>query len=262
MKDSSNIKDLDQKNKVTVITGGVSGIGKSIAYTFASHGSDIVIIDINEKEGKFATDEIVKEFKVKAKFKTCDISDYQKVKLISSEIINEFRHVDNIIFAAGFNSKASIEELDIADWKKAVDVNLNGTFYVIKSFVSQMISQKKGNIIIVGSATILTGSGGGVHYAATKAAQYGIMKGVSYELLSKGIRTNIITPHIIDTPMLRLRYPDTPETNKKLAERVPLGRFGKPQDIANIALFLASDKAEYICGQEIVADGGAVFYKH
>ena len=126
----------------------------------------------------------------------------------------------------------------------------------------QMLAQKKGNIIIIGSATVLTGSGGGIHYAATKVSQYGIMKGLSYELLSKGIRTNIITPHIIDTPMLRKRYPDTPEINTKLAKRVPLGRFGKPSDIANVALFLASEEAEYICGQEIIADGGAIYYRH
>ena len=101
-----------------------------------------------------------------------------------------------------------------------------------------------------------------MHYAATKVGQYGIMKGLSYELLSKGIRTNIITPHIIDTPMLRKRYPDTPENNAKLALRVPLGRIGKSSDIANIALFLSSEEAEYICGAEIIADGGAIYYKH
>jgi len=152
--------------------------------------------------------------------------------------------------------------MDIAMWKKAVDVNLNGTFYMIYSLIPQMLAQKKGNIIIIGSATALTGSGGGIHYASTKMGQYGIMKGLSYELLSRGIRTNIITPHIIDTPLLRKRYPDIPEVNSRLAQRIPLGRIGRPSDIANIALFLASEEAEYICGAEIIADGGAIYYTH
>jgi 3-oxoacyl-[acyl-carrier protein] reductase len=123
-----------------------------------------------------------------------------------------------------------------------------------------MLKQKGANIILIGSATSVTGSGGGLHYAASKVAQYGLLKGLSYELLSRGIRTNIITPHIIDTPMLRKRYPDTPEVNEMLAKRTPIGRIGLPSDIANIALFLASDKSGYICGADIVADGGALYY--
>jgi len=240
----------------------LSGIGKAVAYVFASHGSDIAIIDINEEKGCLTVSEIEEKFRVSCLFQLCDISDYEQVKSSANKIISKFDHVDNIICAAGYGSKVSIEDLDISIWKKAVDTNLNGTFYTILGFIPQMLVQKKGNIIIIGSATILTGSGGGVHYAATKAGQYGIMKGLSYELLSRGIRTNIITPHIIDTPMLRIRYPDTPEVNKKLAQRVPLGRFGEPEDIANIALFLASKEAEYICGEEIIADGGAIYYKH
>ena len=93
--------------------------------------------------------------------------------------------------------------MDISERQRAIDINLKGTFYIIRCLTKQMIAQKKTNIIIIGSATVLTGSSSGVHYAASKVAQYGIMKGLSYELLSKGIRTNIITPHVIDTLMLR-----------------------------------------------------------
>ncbi len=253
--------DLDQAGKVTVITGGASGIGRAIALTFAKKGSNLAIFDINAKEGKAVCGEITKNFEVNAEFYNCDISNYELVKMKAAEIINNFGKVDNIICAAGFSTKESIEKIDINSWNKAIDINLNGTFYIIKSFIADMIARKSGCIIIIGSATIYTGSGGGVHYAATKAAQYGLMKGLAHELLSKGIRINIITPHIIDTPLLRSRYPDTPEINKKLAERVPIGRIGRPQDIANIALFLASSEAEYICGAEILADGGAIFYK-
>lgn len=256
------MKVLDQSNKTTIITGGASGIGKSIAYAFAEHGSDIAIIDINEKAGNSIISEIEKMYRRKAIFILCDITDYEKVNTSVKIIVSEFEKVDNLIHAAGYGSKVALEDMCIDEWKKAVDINLNGIFYVIHGLIPYMIKQKKGNIIIIGSATIQTGSGGGVHYAATKTAQYGIVRGLSYEFLTRGIRSNIITPHIIDTPMLRIRYPDTPENNSVLAARVPLGRIGMPSDIANIALFLASDESSYICGAEILADGGAIHYKH
>ena len=253
------MKDLDQKNKVTVITGGSSGIGRQIALTFAEHGSDIAILDTNEN-GEKVTESIKKNHLSETDFFNCDISDFSKVKEACDLILKKFKKVDNIIFAAGYNSKVEIENLSVEEWKKSIDINVNGIFYVVKCMLEQMLSQKKANIILIGSGTVVTGSGGGIHYATSKVAQYGLLKGLSYELLSKGIRTNIITPHIIDTPMLRKRYPDTPEENARLAKRTPIGRIGMPSDIANIALFLASEESGYICGSEIIADGGALYY--
>ena len=253
------MRDLDQRNKVTVITGGSSGIGRQIALTFAEHGSDIAILDINENGEKVAS-AIKKDYKREAGFFNCDITDFSKVGESCDLIIKKFKKVDNLILAAGYSSKSEIEKLSIEEWKKSIDINVNGMFYVVKCMIEQMLSQKKANIVLIGSATVFTGSGGGVHYSTSKVAQYGFLKGLSYELLSRGIRTNIITPHIIDTPMLRKRYPDTPEVNARLAERTPIGRIGLPSDIANIALFLASEESGYICGSEIVADGGALYY--
>jgi 3-oxoacyl-[acyl-carrier protein] reductase len=253
------MKDLDQSNRVTVITGGSSGIGRQISLTFAEHGSDIAILDMNES-GEKVVSEIKRDYKREAAFFNCDITDFLKVQTACDLIIKKFKKIDNLILAAGYSSKAEIEELSIEEWKKSIDINVNGLFYVVKCMIEQMLQQKKANIILIGSGTVVTGSGGGIHYSTSKVAQYGFLKGLSYELLSRGIRTNIITPHIIDTPMLRKRYPDTPEVNARLAERTPIGRIGLPSDIANIALFLASEESGYICGSEIVADGGALYY--
>ena len=253
------MKKLKLSGKVTVITGGSSGIGRQTAITFAEQGSDIVIIDINE-EGLRLAKLLSRRFKVDVKYFPCDISDYDAVMKISIAILDNFKSIDNIICAAGYGSKVAIENLTIEEWKKSIDINVNGVFYVIKCFLERMLKQKGANIVLVGSATVVTGSGGGVHYATSKVAQYGLLKGLSYELLSRGIRTNIITPHLIDTPMLRKRYPDIPEVNAMLAERTPIARIGLPSDIANIALFLASEESGYICGAEIVADGGALYY--
>jgi len=256
------MNDFNLNNRVTLITGGSSGIGKAIAYTFARHGSDVAVVDINEKDGSLVVSDIEKLYKRKAMFVPCDISNYEAVVKSCKKIISELGRVDVLVCAAGYGPKIALEDMDISEWKKTIDINLNGTFYFVHTLISHMLENKKGNIIVIGSATVETGSGGGIHYAATKTAQYGIVKGLAYEFLARGIRSNIITPHLIDTPLLRKRYPDTPENNKKLAERVPLGRIGTPDDIANAALFLASDESGYICGAEIIADGGAIHYKH
>ena len=248
--------------KTTIISGGASGIGRQVALTFAEHGSDIAIIDINEAEGNKVVSEIKGKYKVKALFVPCDISDYGMVESSCDKIIKEFKKVDNLVCTAGYGSKAPLESMEISEWKRSVDININGPFYIVRSLINNMLENKKANIILIGSATVLSGSGGGVHYSTTKVAQYGLMKGLAYEFLSRGIRTNIVTPHLIDTPMLRKRYPDTPENNKMLGERTPIGRIGKPEDIASTVLFLASDDSGYICGTEILADGGAIYYKH
>ena len=253
------MKDLNLIDKVTAITGGSSGIGRQSAMTFAEHGSNIAIVDIND-EGQKVANIIRDKYKRCAKYFPCDISDYKSVKGASSSILDNFQRVDNLICAAGYGSKVEIEKLSIEEWKKSIDINVSGIFYIVKCLLEQMLKQRSANIILIGSATVVTGSGGGLHYATSKVAQYGLLKGLSYELLSRGIRTNMITPHLIDTPMLRKRYPDVPEVNTMLAKRTPIGRIGLPSDIANIALFLASEESGYICGAEIVADGGALYY--
>ena len=256
------MKETNLTGKTTIISGGASGIGRQVALTFAEHGSDIAIIDINEAEGNKVVSEIKGKYKVKALFVPCDISDYGMVESSCDKIIKEFKKVDNLVCTAGYGSKAPLESMEISEWKRSVDININGPFYIVRSLINNMLENKKANIILIGSATVLSGSGGGVHYSTTKVAQYGLMKGLAYEFLSRGIRTNIVTPHLIDTPMLRKRYPDTPENNKMLGERTPIGRIGKPEDIASTVLFLASDGSGYICGTEILADGGAIYYKH
>jgi 3-oxoacyl-[acyl-carrier protein] reductase len=123
-----------------------------------------------------------------------------------------------------------------------------------------MLANRKGNIIVIGSVVSHTGAGGGMHYAVSKSALKGIMNRINYEFLGKGIRSNMISPGVIDTPMLRKKYPDKLEVNKKIIERIPSGRIGLPEDVAAAALFLASDETEYICGQDILVDGGRLYY--
>ncbi len=255
------IDRLDLTDRVTIVTGGASGIGETTALTFAQHGSDTAIVDINDELGESLAEKTKEKYSRKCIYYNCDVANYEVVDSTCKKIIKEFGVVDNIVYCAGYGVRVPIVNMDIKHWNKALAVNLSGAFYFVKSLINHMLERKKGNIIIVGSSTTINGGGGGIHYAASKAGLIGIVKGLSYEVLTKGIRANLITPAVIDTPMLRKGYPDTDEVNKKLLAQIPLGRIGKPQDIANAALYLASDMSEYICGQEIIADGGRMLYR-
>jgi len=256
------MNELDLSGKVSVITGATKGIGKGIAETFARHGSKVALIGRNKERGKEVSKQIRTACNTECIFYGCDVGIYKEVKGVCKKILDDFRKVDVLVCNAGWTVRAPINKMKIEVWEKSVAVNSSGAFYFIHSLINSMLEQKKGSIIIIGSSTTLNGGGGGVHYAASKAGLIGLVKGLSYELLPEGIRANLITPALIDTPMLRERYPDTKEVNKMLADQLPVGRIGKPEDIANIALFLASDMSEYIVGQEIIADGGRILYKH
>jgi len=256
------MRNFDLNGKTAVITGATKGIGLGIARAFAENGAELAIIGRNVKNGDKALSEIEDISKKKSIFYSCDVGDYSQVKKTCDRILSDFNKVDILVCNAGWTVKAPLEDMDIKIWDRAIAVNLNGVFYFIRSLINSMLDNKYGNIIIVGSSVTLNGAGGGLHYPATKSALSGIVKGLSYEFLSRGIRANIISPALIDTPMLRERYPDDWKTNKMLAAQVPLGRIGKPDDIGNLALFLASDESSYIVGQEIVIDGGRILYKH
>ena len=256
------MKKFDLSGKVALITGATKGIGLGIAKTFAENGSELALVGRNIKSGEESLSEVKSISKKKARFYSCDVGVYSQVKKTCAKILKDSGRVDILVCNAGWTTRAPLEDMDIKVWDKAIAVNLNGVFYFIRSLINSMLENKHGNIIIIGSSVTWNGAGGGLHYPATKAALTGIMKGLSYEFLPRGIRTNIISPSLTDTPMLRGRYPDDEKTNKMLAAQVPVGRIGKPEDIGNLALFLASDESSYIAGQEILADGGRILYKH
>jgi 3-oxoacyl-[acyl-carrier protein] reductase len=254
--------DLNLEGKNSIVTGGTSGIGLEIAKAFCMHGCNTAIIGRDVVKGKDAESSINKNCsKNLCLFYKCDVGNAKEVKQTCEEILSRFNRVDILVLNASTEFIESINEIKLENWDRVMDVNVNGAFYFIRFLVDSMIENKKGNIIIIGSVVSNTGAGGGMHYATSKAALKGISARINYELLSKGIRSNIISPGIIDTQMLRKKYPDDPETNEMLALQVPSGRIGKPSDIASLALFLASDISEYMCGQDIIVDGGRLLFR-
>ncbi len=253
-------KKLDLEGKISLITGGTSGIGLAIAETFISSGSDVIIIGTNKEKGQ-AIAKRLDSAQPRCAFFKCDVGSRDQVKDVCKKILNRFAKVDVMVLNAGTEFTEAIEEIRPEHWQRVMDVNLSGPFYFIRYLIGPMIKQKKGNIIITSSVVSLTGAGGGMHYSASKAGLRGIVGRINYELLCKGIRANLISPGVIDTPMLRKKYPDAPKFNKILESQIPCGRIGTPQDVADLALFLASDLSDYICGQDILIDGGRTFHR-
>lgn len=272
--------ELNLNKSVSVITGGTSGIGYAIARTFFEHNSEVAIIGRDTNKGHQAVKDIsnsyISSYRKRAKtgckkdpsfqknkiiFYRCDISLHNDVKNTCKKILTDFGKTDILVLNAGIEIMESINEVRPGNWQKMLDTNISGSFYFLRYLVDSMIAQNKGNVIILSSVATRTGAGAGIHYATTKSALKGMMARINYELLSKGVRANIISPGMVDTPMLRKKYPDSEEINVELCKQVPMGRIAKPDDIANLALFLASDMSDYICGQDILIDGGRFFYK-
>ena len=265
-----NSNELNLGSRVSVITGGTAGIGLAIAKSFFTHNSSVIITGRDKEKGEAALEHIkplktghpeIDAQKQQAVFMKCDSGNHDEVKAVCENIINKFGKADILVLNAAMEHAEAINEVEPDTWQRMVDVNISGAFYFVRYLTTNMIQQGYGNIIMLSSVAKITGAGAGVHYPTTKAALGGLMARINYELLSKGIRSNMISPGMADTPMLRRKYPDTDEINKKLIGQIPVGRIAKPEEIANLALFLASDMSSYICGQDISIDGGRLYYR-
>ncbi len=261
---------LSLKNKTAVITGGTSGIGLAIADLFFKSDANIVIIGRDKQKGENALNKILSDYKgnnSQNKFKNrciffqCDVGIHAECKKTCEKILDVFPGVEILVLNASMEFTEEANKIEIKNWQKIMDVNISGSFYFFRYLADSMIKNSKGNVIFISSVVSRTGAGGGMHYSTSKAALIGMMARINYEFLSRGIRANMISPGIVDTPMLRKKYPDTEEINKMLSSQVPMGRIGTPYDIAKLALFLASDMSEYICGQDILIDGGRLYYR-
>jgi 3-oxoacyl-[acyl-carrier protein] reductase len=240
---------LDLTGKAALVTGGARGIGAEVCRVLAEAGAGVAAVD-NCLEGA-ATSAMPLAADVQSMADMCRAAD---------EAAARFGRLDIVVTCAGTTSRQTVEELSGEEWQRILGVNLTGTFNAVKAALPHLLRQGAGAIVLVGSAAIVAGSGGGVHYAASKSALEGLCRGLTRELAGKGIRTNLVHPSLVDTELLRHRHPD-PATREKLAREVPIGRLGRPADIAHLVAFLASDLAGYITGQSIFVDGGRTFCK-
>jgi len=240
------------ENKVAIITGGADGIGKATAIRFAGEGAIAIIWDLNEEKGNKLVDEIINTGG-KAAFYKVNTAVYNEVETASLEVASKYGTIDILINNAGITRDATMRKMSMEQWQQVIDVNLNGVFYCTKAISPYMVEKGYGRIISTSSVVALYGNFGQTNYVATKAAVIGMTKTWAREFGRKGITANAIAPGFIATDMVKL-MPENVLASMK--DKVPVGRLGEPEEIANAFLFLASDEAAYINGAVLSVDGG------
>ncbi|MBK9253990.1 MAG: 3-oxoacyl-[acyl-carrier-protein] reductase [Saprospiraceae bacterium] len=240
------------KNKVAVITGGAAGIGKATVEKFAEGGVSVAIWDVAVERGEaLATELNAKGCSVR--FFNVNTADNLSVTNAVSETLAIFGKIDILVNNAGITRDATLIKMTDEQWDQVLDINLKGVFNCTRAIAPGMVANGWGRIINASSVVGLYGNFGQTNYAATKAGVIAMTKTWAKELGKKGINVNAVAPGFILTEMVQAM---PPEVLAKMAEKVPVHRLGKPEDIANIYAFLASDKADYINGATISVDGG------
>ena len=241
------------KNKIALITGAGRGIGRAIAIALAKEGAEVVINYNGSEERAKEVKQTIEENGGKASIYKCNVSDFVACEAMIKDIVKEYGHLDILVNNAGITKDGLIMKMKEEDFDSVLNVNLKGTFNTIRHSARQMLKQRSGKIINISSVSGILGNVGEANYAASKAGVIGLTKTMARELGSRGITVNAIAPGFVDTEMTEVL---SEEIRENACKQFILGRFGKPEDIANTAVFLASDKADYITGQVISVDGG------
>lgn len=249
------------KNKVVIITGAGSGIGRSTALLFSKEGAKIAVADVNEKTGEETVKEITEILKRQERpiddgfFIKLDVTNREQTKQMVKDVLEKYGKIDILINNAGIIQDALVAKMSEDQWDRVINVNLKGAFNCIQAVVETMTKQGSGVIINTSSIVGLFGNIGQVNYAATKAGLIGMTKSLAKELGKKGIRVNAIAPGFIMTPMTST----VPEKFlEMMKEKTPLRRLGEPKDIAFAYLYLASDESSFVNGMILCVDGGLV----
>ena len=244
------------ENKVSIITGAARGIGESIALKFAEQGAHVAFTYISDSSAERATllEEKIISMGVKAKAYKTNAGDFAQCETFVNDVLKEFGTVDVCVNNAGISKDNLLLRMTPDQWDEVIKVNLNSVFYMTKQVIRPMMKAKSGSIINMSSIIGETGNAGQSSYAASKAGIIGFTKSVAKELGSRNIRCNAIAPGFVETDMTS--YLKEGDAAAKYKSAIPLGRFASGEDIANVALFLASDMGSYLTGQVISACGG------
>lgn len=243
-------------NKVAIVTGAARGIGEAIAIKLAEHGANVAFTYVSDSSAEKANalEEKLKGLGVKAKAYKSNAGVYAESEAFVNDVLKEFGNIDVCVNNAGISKDNLLLRLTEQQWDDVMDVNLKSVFNMTKQVIKPMMKSRKGSIINMSSIIGMRGNAGQSSYAASKAGIIGFTKSMAHELGSRNIRCNAIAPGFIETDMTH--YLKEGEASKAFLEKIPLGRFGSGEEIANTTLFLASDMSSYITGQVISACGG------
>lgn len=239
--------------KVAVVTGASRGIGRAIALKLAEAGATVVINYNGSVDKAEAVRREIVDIGGTASTYQCNVSDFAACEKFIQDVIAQYGHLDILVNNAGITRDGLLMKMSEEDFDKVVDTNLKGCFNCIRFVSRQMLKQKGGRIINMSSVSGVMGNAGQANYSASKAGVIGLTKACARELASRHITVNAIAPGFIDTDMTEVLSDSVKE---EAIKQIPLGSFGKPEDIANLAVFLASEQAGYITGQVIHVDGG------
>ncbi|MBO8157328.1 MAG: 3-oxoacyl-ACP reductase FabG [Bacillaceae bacterium] len=240
------------QDKVAIITGAANGIGLEAARTFGREGAKVVLADFDEEAGKQRASEL-KEEGFEVTFIQVNVADRESVDQMVKQTADQYGKIDILVNNAGITRDAMLAKMSPEDFQLVIDVNLTGVFHCTQAVLPYLIEQGKGKIIITSSVSGTYGNVGQTNYAAAKAGLIGMTKTWAKELGRKGINVNAVAPGFTETAMVE-KVPE--KVIDQLKQQIPMQRLGKPSDIANAYLFLASDESDYVNGHVLHVDGG------
>ena len=240
-------------DRVALVTGASRGIGRAIAISFARERAKVIINYKGNQEAAQEVQEVIRQHGAEAQLLQADVSSSEQVQEMMEKILEEYGRLDILVNNAGINRDTLLMRMKDEDWAQVIQTNLTSAFYCLKAAVRPMMKQRSGKIINISSVVGLHGNVGQVNYAAAKAGIIGLTKSAAKEVASRGVMVNAVAPGFIDTDMTK-QLPS--EIKDKIISGIPLGYLGKPEDVANLVVFLAGPGADYITGQVISVDGG------
>ena len=241
------------ENKVALVTGASRGIGKEIALSLAKEGAAVILNYNGSKEKAESAAEEIRAAGGKAETYQCNVSDFEACGAMIQDLIKQYGKIDILVNNAGITRDGLLMKMSEEDFDAVLGTNLKGAFNTIRHMSRYFLKQKCGKIINISSVSGILGNAGQANYSASKAGVIGLTKSVARELASRGINENAIAPGFIATDMVEAM---TEDAKAKMTDAIPLKRIGTTKDIANMAVFLASDASDYITGQVFAVDGG------
>ncbi|PJF22220.1 MAG: short chain dehydrogenase [Phototrophicales bacterium] len=245
------------QGKVAIVTGGASGIGRASAIKLAAAGAQVIVSDLNQQGGQ-ETIAMIHDAGGEAIFTRCDVTKAHDVQAMVDLAVQTYGRLDIALNNAGVGGMMqAVHEVDESTWDFVMNVNLKGVWLCMKYQIPQMLASEGGSIINVASLAGLVGFRGNAPYSASKFAVIGLTKSAALEYATKGIRVNAICPGFVETPMVTTMVEEVPQMQSTVQRSAPMRRLGRPEEIADMVVFLADDTASFITGQAIALDGGA-----